>query len=303
MPVIDLSVIIPSHNRKTLLSSVLKLLNTGTFDTSRFEVVVVDDGSSDGTAAEVTKLKNELQYPVKLHTQTKKGPAAARNCGIMNASGKYLLFLGDDTLPAKDLLAQHYNTLNSNDDKAAVLGFIDWDKNIVVSDFMRYTAPNGLHFDFGLIKDRNNCPFRVFYTSNISIPKKWLIEDMFDERFPYAAFEDLDLGYRLQKKGLRIIYNPSAVVYHSHFYTPDEFFKRAEIIGISVVYFLSKHPELKNYFLPYPLWLMTLGCQVLKVICPTRLRSFWYLQFCGSYFKGVATVLHKKQLSEKWAWR
>src|SRR4030042_1621138 len=102
------SVIIPTYNRKEKLEKCLKALFRQTYPRSRYEIIVVDDGSSDGTQ-EMVKRK-EKRSPVPLHfiRQENSGPARARNVGIRESQGDLLLITGDDILAERTLLEEHW---------------------------------------------------------------------------------------------------------------------------------------------------------------------------------------------------
>ena len=285
----DISVIIPSHNRNKLLKKTLQLLNEQTYPRHRFEAIVVDDGSSDGTEEAVSALQKNVRYKLKYTRQEHRGPAAARNKGIKESESQFILFIGDDIFPRNDLIARHMDSLTRHPD-CAILGYVEWCNDEKVTDFMRYVAPNGFQFRFNTIKDPDDCDFRHFYTSNISLGKCWLAKDMFDEDFPYGALEDAELSYRLKKKGLRIIFNDDAIGYHCHQMTIDSFSERMRLAGISSVILLKKHPELKPVLLPVsaalaaPLFFLLARGTLLERM---NKRLYWFSRIVHAYLEGV----------------
>ena len=90
-------------------------------------------------------------------------------------------------------------------------------------------------------------PFNFFYTSNISIDRQLLAGHPFDTTFPAAAWEDIELAYRLNALGLKIRYNARAVTRHYHPMTVDSFAKRQYTVGKSGAIFYRKHPELGHF--------------------------------------------------------
>src|SRR4029079_11522793 len=100
----ELSVVMPTHNRLEVLAEVLQALEFQQEPPS-FEVVVVDDGSTDGTADWLRSRSCRISLRVML--QENHGPAAARNTGVAAASGRWVAFLGDDTVPSPGWLATH----------------------------------------------------------------------------------------------------------------------------------------------------------------------------------------------------
>ena len=99
------SVIIPTFNRAEILRRNLNLLATQTFDD--FEVVVIDDGSTDETLRLLRDFEKKVEFPLRFLTQKNSGQGVARNQGIKISAGEILLFLGDDMLPLPNLLEKH----------------------------------------------------------------------------------------------------------------------------------------------------------------------------------------------------
>ncbi|HSN86459.1 MAG TPA: glycosyltransferase, partial [Thermoanaerobaculia bacterium] len=94
------------------------------------------------------------------------------------------------------------------------------------------------------IRDKEDVPFNFLYTSNLSLPRDLLLAEPFDLRFPYAAWEDIELSYRLKKRGLRIVYEPAATVAHDHPTDFARFCTRQEKAGYCAVVFHRLHPEM-----------------------------------------------------------
>ena len=240
----DLSVIIPTRNRAGQLRSCLEALRRQTLAPERFEVVIVDNGSDDGSLEAARRAAGEMPFRATVAVEPRRGPAAARNCGIEQARGRRVFFLGDDILASPPLLAEHLAAAERHGD-CAVLGFTDWAPRLRPTPFMRYLAPErGPQFRYATIGDPTNCGYQFFYTSNISLAQHWLELERFDEAFPYACFEDADLGYRLQKRGLKIVFHRAALAHHDHAVRFRDFLRRIRQMGESNVLFYRKYPEL-----------------------------------------------------------
>lgn len=242
---VEVSVVIPSFERRAVLAEVL-----GALDAQRgappFEIVVVDDGSRDGTAEWLRTVRPER--PFRLLEQPNRGPAAARNRGVAAATGALVAFLGDDTVPDADWLRAHLAAHRSRgEDRLAVVGRIDWHPRQRLTPFLRYINEQGLQFGFALIRDPERVPFNFFYTSNLSLPRAALLADPFDERFPYPAWEDIEASYRLTKRGMRLVYEAGARVLHDHPTDFARFAARQEKAGYCAVLFARLHPELGGF--------------------------------------------------------
>ena len=211
--------IIPTYNRAETLEKCLKALSAQTMEKSGYEIIVVDDGSTDGTADLLASLTDRFPVDLKYLWQENKGPAAARNAGIKVSDGKILLFTGDDIIPDADMLSEHLKCHGAHpENEAAVLGYTTWSDEITVTPFMRWLESSGVQFGYGELEGLDEAdPGRFFYTSNVSVKKNFLTANgLFDEDFPYAAYEDTELGLRLKEKGLRLYYSKKAVGRHEH---------------------------------------------------------------------------------------
>ena len=242
----DFSVVIPTFNRMDVLPEVLAALEAqeGAPD---FEVVVVDDGSTDGTAEWLEQ--GSWRVPVQAVSQENAGPAAARNRGVTLASGGRVAFLGDDTVPSRGWLAAHQRAADARPDRGrlAVLGYTGWHPRLRLNPFLEYINEHGLQFGYALIDDPEKVPFNFFYTSNVSLPRELLLAEPFDLGFPYAAWEDIELSYRLDKAGMRMVYEPAATVAHDHPTSLERFTSRQEKAGYSAVVFYLLHRELGSF--------------------------------------------------------
>jgi len=243
------SVVIPTWNRLDMLLRVLDALDAQV-DAPPFEVIVIDDGSKDDTARAVAQRKG-----ITFRSQPNGGPGRARNHGVSLATGKIVVFIGDDTVPEPRFLAEHARVhQEANDDPmVAALGYTGWPRSERVTAFMDFINDYGLQFGYKLIQDGDVVPFNFFYTSNISIDREVLAAHPFDTTFPAAAWEDIELAYRLEARGLKIRYNARAVTRHYHPMSVDSFASRQYTVGKSGAIFFQKHPELGHFLGVYEL--------------------------------------------------
>ena len=237
------SVVIPTYNRLDMLLRVLDALQKQ-IDAPEFETVVIDDGSTDSTDRTLRE-RRDITY----RQQANAGPGRARNHGVSLAKGRYVIFIGDDTVPEPRFLAEHARAhRDAGDDRlVACLGYTGWPARERVTAFMDYINDYGLQFGYRLIENGAIVPFNFFYTSNISIDRELLAANPFDTTFPSAAWEDIELAYRLDRLGLKIRYNARAVTRHHHPITVDSFARRQYTVGKSGAIFYRKHPELGHF--------------------------------------------------------
>lgn len=263
------TIVIPTYERPDTLFRVLDAIGAQD-DAPAFEVVVVDDGSGDETGRRLAAYSPA--YPFRSFSQDNGGPASARNLGIRAARGEYVLFLGDDTVPEPGLLSVHARAhAEPRSGPVAVLGYTTWPRERRVSPFLHHINEYGLQFGYALIEDPEVVPFNFFYTSNISLARLLLEEEgLFDTTFPHAAWEDIEISYRLMQRGMKIVYRPAAVTRHYHDITFASFRRRQEKAGESAAIFYAKHPELGGFLaVPQALQMREDGP------LPRRLRALW----------------------------
>jgi glycosyltransferase involved in cell wall biosynthesis len=203
------SVVIPTYNRKPILEKCLKALeNQHLSDRIQgYEVVVVDDGSTDDTLEWLAKHQDELPH-VRVFEQDHQGPAAARNLGVEKATGETIVFIDSDLVVTEQFLQSHADAL--------VKGERDLGSDRI---FTYGWVINTCNFE-----DPTSEPYKItdfsaayFATGNVAIARKWLEKaGLFDTRFQLYGWEDLELGVRLKELGLKLIKCPAAVGYHWH---------------------------------------------------------------------------------------
>ncbi|WP_447973761.1 glycosyltransferase [Nitrospira sp. Kam-Ns4a] len=247
-----LSVVIPTYNRQTVLPRTLAAFAAQTLPADQFEVIVVDDGSSDETPRVLQQI--QTPYALRCLTQAHQGANAARNLGIEAARGEIVVFTGDDMIPEPAFLEAHLTFHQQHPAELdAMLGFIDWSPAITVTPLMRYivSPEGGQQFAFHEVRN-GQADFRLFYTSNVSIKRSLLGKPAtwFDPAFTYPAYDDIELGYRLTRQGLRLQYNPKAVTRHHHEITVEGFAARQYQAGRMAVRFAAKHPDVSAWVLP-----------------------------------------------------
>jgi glycosyltransferase involved in cell wall biosynthesis len=204
-----LSVVIPAHNSLENLKNTLKSFCRQTF--KNFEVIIADDGSTDGTGEFIQG--NRWSFPLHYHHQENKGRAAARNLGWRNARGDIIVFVDSHCILDADFLQQHYlsQSQNENTDIAVVRGYAPTIGPIENLGKKRVAPTEKEKKAF--IRHTHD-PFRGFMTGNISIRKSVLQKVAgFDEDYKEYGFEDADLGWRIKKAGYRFNLNLNAIVY------------------------------------------------------------------------------------------
>lgn len=245
MPAI--SVIMPCYNRSYDLARVLEAYDAQ--DTQEcFEVIAVDDASTDSTHEVLTAYKPahfSLRVERLPHNQ---GPAAARNRGIAAASAPIVLFVGDDIRPAPGFVRKHLTAHQRRPEtEVAVLGHIRWAPDMPQNTLMTHIDGVGAQqFSYYHLRNHREYDYRHFYTANVSVKRNMLLrcDSWFDTNFKYAAFEDAEFAYRLAKHGMRIVYHANIEAYHYHYHTIWSFSSRQYKSGVMACVLVRKHPGL-----------------------------------------------------------
>jgi glycosyltransferase involved in cell wall biosynthesis len=242
-----ISVVIPTYNRRDMLLKCLRALDRQTILPQEFEVIVVDDGSTDGTGEMLQAAS--FRFALHYHRQENQGPGVARNEGVQRAAGELVLFIGDDIIADERLLEAHLRAHAARREPgAAVLGHIDWPPEMRPSAVMDFVCgESSLQFAYAHIPRLPRLDYRFFYTSNISIRREFMQAAAadnirFDPDFVFAAFEDSELAYRLEKRGLDLRYYADALAYHEHWMDLESFARREYCVGQMAVVFYRKHP-------------------------------------------------------------
>lgn len=236
------SVIIPTYNRKDLLKKCLVSLFAQTFHKDGYEVIVVDDGSTDGTA-DFLSLLNPLD-PSHFHflTQNHKGPAAARNLGIKQAQGEIIAFTDDDCVPPANWLEKLYDGFKRHPEVAIVSGCQEAQDNILkenlIAQYERFQTREIYGGKDKEIVGGFETPGGV--TNNMAVRKEVFDKvGLFDENFPVPAGEDADLKKRIADAGFKFLYIPLKVEHHQE-YSLRGFLRQQKTRGIGARFFREK---------------------------------------------------------------
>ncbi len=225
------SVVVPAYNAQDTLGKCLEAILSQTVPRDMYEVIVVDDGSTDRTE-EVAR-----QYGVKVLKQHHQGPATARNLGLREAKGAVILFTDADCAPAPDWLEKMLTPF-SEDRIVGVKGAYMTHQRGVIARFaqIEYETKYDRMRKQRYIDFIDTCS--AAYTTEI-------IRSCggFDPAFPTSANEDIDLSFRLAKRGHKMLFAPEAIVFHIH---PDSiwaYLKRKFKVGYWRALLYARHPD------------------------------------------------------------
>jgi glycosyltransferase involved in cell wall biosynthesis len=235
----EISVVIPTYNRLDTLAHVIPTLLAQNLPHEQFELLVCDSNSTDGTAEYLAQVGAE--YPNVHHLPgSYSGRAAARNAGIAAARGDIVAFNDSDILASPDLLSRH---LFRHRERRGI-AVVGWE--VQVRDLDDYARKRDRPGERGRLHppSRKRLSWLYFLTGNASVRREDLIRaGAFDETFTGYGHEDLELGYRLEKSGLEIVYEPRAISYHCQDVAYEDQKEKMKLAGRSTVRFYSKHPD------------------------------------------------------------
>ncbi|HWH07563.1 MAG TPA: glycosyltransferase, partial [Candidatus Thermoplasmatota archaeon] len=190
---VAISVVVPCRNEAASLRACLDALALQDYPRDRFEVIVVDGGSTDG-CADVARARG-----TRLLADRGEGPAAARNLGIRAAQGGIVAFTDADCMPRPDWLTRVAEVFAEDPGVAGVAGALRMPRETFLGR---------------LEDDEARAHYRGVITSNVSYRRAALLDvGGFDESLQCA--EDYDLAWRLVDAGHRVVHDPRPVVVHS----------------------------------------------------------------------------------------
>lgn len=240
----EISVVIPTHNRATILRETLEALFSQSLDKDRFEIVVVDDGSQDGTADMLAELSSRTSHHLRTYWQENKLAGTARNLGIQEAKAAIVLLMDDDIIPNPELLKQHlqlhrrYPEVDVGVSGRVITGSTNVD--LCRPDYRKVPFNNTTDHGDPLIDAGS------LVTQNISLKRKFIIEGgLFTDGLP--CLQDKELGLRLRKRGLRLIYCREAVVIHlAPLDTVEKVVKNGKNYGRTLAEWYERIPQFQS---------------------------------------------------------
>ncbi len=298
----DISIIIPTYNRKTQLKNCLSSIFSQDYPKQNFEVIVVDNNSNDGTDSFIKKLQIKYDNLIYLK-QPHRGPAAVRNLGVSNAKCEIIGFTDDDCVLDKDWIKQMVEMHKKNPFVAAVGGHTWVDSKNLKAVVSQFLANGG-------IKTNINGKQEIIFlpTCNVSLKRKILEQEKFNTLFSYPGGEDLEYFWRLFKEGFSLKYEPKIYVFHDRPNAILKHLQQAFIYG-RANFFVSKlhndHPSLKDIsvgniveyvycvikeFFKSPILALKLTCKIKNRLSNSKNNIFFWLFFYIFSFRLVYLV-------------
>jgi glycosyltransferase involved in cell wall biosynthesis len=206
-----LSVVVPTYNRLARLRHVITALEQQAYPADAYEVIVISDGSTDGTDAYLETYRSAMR--LRWLPQVNKGPAAARNAGVQKAIGEYIVFIDDDVVPEPQLLEEHARSHREAGRDVVVLGPLLTPESFKMTPWVSWEQDMLMKQYNALLRGDWQATARQFYTGNASLRRSHVVAaGGFDENFRRA--EDIELAYRLADNGLEFVFNIQAAGMH-----------------------------------------------------------------------------------------
>jgi glycosyltransferase involved in cell wall biosynthesis len=237
------SVIIPTYNRKDLLRETLDSLAQQTYPSDRFEVIIVDDGSTDGTQ-QVTA--ETFPFTLRYVQQRNQGDATARNLGAQQSQADILVFLDDDILVETDYLT-HLIQAHAMTQNRIVIGTWNlWPAETTPFSRSLYASPSVGHKNADTVTE---LLFRDAFSNNMSLRRDayFKIGMMQGLDFPGSSIWcDLDFNYRAYRQGFEFYRSNKAICWHRDYTVRsfDAYKKRMRTAAYRAVVLFQRYPEL-----------------------------------------------------------
>lgn len=246
---LPLSVIIPTREREEILAKAIQGYQKQSLPADQFEIILVND---HGPQEKLKSLVQGNPVPFPLRLLENKGPewaGAARNLAIEQARGEILLITGDDIVPDRHFLREHLDGHRRFPQlESALVGLTLWHPELRVTPFMEIiTGKNGQQFDYTGLRHNHKVSPNRFFTSNVSLKRAFLIEEEALFCTYYAAYEDIELAFRLHQRGMVLRYIETAKGYHYHPTSFRTFVERQRKVGRMLTLFSIQRPDFDPY--------------------------------------------------------
>ncbi|MEQ8841476.1 MAG: glycosyltransferase [Acidimicrobiales bacterium] len=238
----EISVLISTYNRPDLLRAALESFCDQTIDAARYEVVVVDDGSSDSALDEIVASFADRIRIIGVNARH-GGRSAAKNLCVLLAQAPVVLFFDDDDRVTPDYLERHLDGHAARPDEGvAILGHTAWAPELEVTPLMHFvTDVDRLMFSYGSLSKGQQLDWRGFWEGRISCKRSLLMRHgLHDQRLNYSI--DIEMGWRLMPHGLTVVYEPAATSVMARPLDFESFCARTQAKGKAVAIIASLHP-------------------------------------------------------------
>jgi len=243
----ELSIVMPTFNRRRILARTLPPLLDQPGAAGRYEIVVVVDGSTDGSAELLEALATEHPALRPFVQPENRGQSTARNRGVKEARGRILLFLDDDMVAARDLISVHLQEHSASGERV-VLGEMGLADGTRRSFLKQGVADWGREMSERLSAPGYRFRFDDWHSGHASVDRS-LFERVggFDETFVRYGNEDYHLGWRLIQAGAEIRFCPKARAWQIYEKSLYDWLRDSYSVGRADVALTAKAPGLQEF--------------------------------------------------------
>lgn len=279
------SIIVATYNRIQEMKELISSLRAMTFSADDFELVVVDDGSSDGTADFIQSL--ETEFDIQYHFQQNQGPGAARNRAMSEARGDYFIFLDSDVI-----VPEHY--LSAVDESVREEG---WDAFGGPDDSHPSFPPLLLAINYSMTSFIGTGGTRGsadsvtrFYPRSFNMGIRRQIFESIGGMNDLRHGQDMDYSARIYRAGYKVGLIPDAVVYHKRRTSLKKFYKQIFNWGVARINLGRTYPEMLKpvHLLPAFLIAILMLSVVVSLFIPAILWLFLFMFFGAIGVAGFA---------------
>jgi glycosyltransferase involved in cell wall biosynthesis len=239
------SVVIPTHNRRELLKATLESLFEQSYPKDRYEIIVADNASTDGTEEMIQSLNADAPCALEYFRKGDEGPGVARNVGIEKARGSIIAFTEDDCIADPHWLENGVAMMG--DGVGLVQGKTIPNPDQTIRSFSRTQKV--------VREDVNYETFNIFYRKDVIDLVGGFSADFIGlDRFgkPMMGGEDIDLAWSVKKLGWKSVFADDAIIYH-HVFSVSPWkvifsYRRCQLMFFVLPYIVKKHKELRSYF-------------------------------------------------------
>lgn len=235
------SIIIPTNRPWSVLKPCLDSVAAQQFPLDEVEVLIVWNGHLPPHP-----VPHRQDWPFVLHTRhlPEANIAAAKNAALEIASGEWIVLLNDDVVLEPGFLAAHRAAHRALDRPGMVLGEAAWARYPDQTVFDELIERTPMIFFYPRMRPHGWHNFRHAWNLNLSLPRRWLTHERFDERLGPFFYEDLELAWRLEKRlDAQVWYEPGARCTHHHRYTLTGYLERERAMGAAAVRLWRANPD------------------------------------------------------------
>lgn len=247
----EISIVIAVNQHENDLGLVIEGFKSQTFPAESFEVIFVEDGvrkAMDWRSLTAEHAHRSGKTLVVEHVRSEAGGRAAlNNLGISKARAPVIALLADDFIPSPTFVEAHAAVHRENPDERVVgIGPGRFSKSLTDDRFRKWLENNELLFGVDISQDK--LPKQFFYAGNASAKKSFLQSSgLFDEDYPYDAWDDYDLGVRMAALGMTSRFVAGAVAVHDHAVTLRERCSSMRKAGESACIFDRKYSGVHSW--------------------------------------------------------